>query len=116
MPKTHLTLLALIAALIAAGWVGSTYYSAFAYYERIQPGMTRMEVERLLGHSGREVRESELERRVDWDLPVNHPERVKPVISGERYFRWYKGSGYIIVSLRGDVVSEKWYWEPDPDR
>jgi hypothetical protein len=111
MTKVRLVVLALIVALIGGGWVGSTYYSAFAYYERIQTGMTLDEVERVLGHPGREVRESELERTVDWNLPVGHPRRVKPVISGEHYFRWEKGSGYIIVSLRGGVVAEKWYWE-----
>ena len=87
-----------------------------AYYQRIQPGMNLNEVERLLGHPGREVRESELARAVDRSLPVGHPQRVKPVISGERYVRWEKGSGYIIVSLRGEVIAEKWYWEPGPDR
>jgi hypothetical protein len=113
MTKVRLVVLALIIALIVGGWVGSNYYSAFAYYERIQPGMTLSAVERLLGHPGREVRESELERTVDWNLPVGHPRRVKPVISGERYVRWEQGSGYIIVSLRGGAVAEKWYWESD---
>jgi hypothetical protein len=116
MKKARLVVLVLIAALIVAGWVGSTYYSAFAYYQRIQPGMNLNEVERLLGHPGREVRESELARAVDRSLPVGHPQRVKPVISGERYVRWEKGSGYIIVSLRGEAIAEKWYWEPGPDR
>jgi hypothetical protein len=113
MRKAKLVLLALIAALIVGGWVGSNYYSAFAYYERIQPGMTLNAVERLLGHPGKEVPESALETVVDRSVPVGHPRRVKPVISGERYLRWDRGSGYIIVGLRGGVVAEKWYWESE---
>jgi hypothetical protein len=116
MQKARLVLLTLIAALVAGGWVGSTYYSAFAYYKRIQPGMTLNEVERLLGQPGREVSESELEQALDWNIAVRQARRVRHVDPGERYFRWEKGSGYIIVSVRGDVVTEKWYWEPDPER
>jgi hypothetical protein len=116
MPKARLAILALIAALIVGGWVGSTYYSAFAYYQRVQPGMTLGEVERLLGRPGTEVPESALETVVDRNVPAGHPRRDRPVISGERYLRWDQGSGYIFISLRGDRVAEKWYWEPGPDR
>ena len=37
---------------------------------------------------------------------------VKPVITGEKFYRWKDGARYILVSLRDGVVFEKSYWEP----
>ena len=74
--------------------------------------MTLAEVEHLLGSPGTEVTEQQLPHIVDWDVPIDHPRRVKPAISGERYFKWVEGTSYIIVSMNSEIVAEKWYWEP----
>ncbi len=114
MRKGCLAALALFAALIvvAVFWFNRTGTFSHANYERIRPGMTPAEVERLLGGHGTEVPESQLPGIVDREVPVDHPKRVKPVVSGERYLRLEQGGSEIIVSLRGNVVAEKWYWEP----
>jgi hypothetical protein len=111
MRKAEVVLLALIAALIVLGLVGFNRPSATI--NRIHPGMTLAEVEQVMGHPGTEIPESAVETVVDRSVPAGNPRRVRPVISGERYFRWYQGSGQIIVSLRGELVAEKWYYESD---
>ncbi|WP_171469925.1 hypothetical protein [Frigoriglobus tundricola] len=83
-----------------------------ANYERIRPGMNLAQVERLLGGPGTEALEKHLPGVVDWDVPVDHPKRVKAVVSGEQYFCWDDRGTEIIISLRAGVVSEKWYYEP----
>jgi hypothetical protein len=100
------------AVMVAVAWFTRVGTVSYANYERIQPGMSLAEVDRLVGAPGTEIPETELPGVVDWSVPVDHPKRVKAVVSGERYFRWEDGSGpEIIISLRGGVVAEKWYWE-----
>jgi hypothetical protein len=74
--------------------------------------MSLERVETLLGHSGQEISERELPKVVDWSVPVDSPKRVKPVVNGDRFFRWEQGACYILVSLKDGVVFEKHYWEP----
>lgn len=114
MRKGCLACLAVFAVLITAVtcWSNRTGIFSEANYERIRPGMTLAEVEHLLGGPGVEVSEPELPRTVDRTVPVDHPRRQKPVVSGDRYIQWKERYSFIIVSLRGDVVAEKWYWEP----
>lgn len=81
-------------------------------YDRIRPGMTLDRVESLLGSRGRMVGEESLPRIVDRSQPVDSPRRIKAVISGERYYRWDNDATYILVSLKGGVVHEKWFWTP----
>src|SRR4051812_8359642 len=94
--------LVMVAALILAAylWFNRTATFSYANYKRILPGMPLAEVDRLLGGPGVEVDESRLPGIVDWDVPVDHPKRIKPVVTGHRYFRWEQGSSYILVSLR----------------
>jgi hypothetical protein len=115
MRKVCLATLALfaVAVLVAVLWFTRTGTFSQANYERIRPGMSLAEVERLLGGPGTETLEGHLPGVVDWSVPVDHPKRVKAVVSGEQYLRWEDGHGSeVIISLRGGVVAEKWYWEP----
>jgi len=68
-------------------------------FQRIEVGMTIAEVETLLGSAGAEV---------SWPPMLNQ----KSVISGQRYFRWDSGINAIYVSVRNDVVAEKYYFAP----
>lgn len=100
------------ASIAATFWFDRIGTFSHTNYERIRPGMTVAEVERLLGAPGAEVRERELPGVVNWDVPVDHPKRIKAVVTGERCLRWERGDSYIVVSLRREKVAEKWYWEP----
>jgi hypothetical protein len=92
---------AVFAAVMGA--VATVRYSSgkFSYinYRRISKGMSIAEVDDLLGSTGKEVPAS---------LLLNQ----KPVVSGERYFRWDAGIRQVYVSLNNDVVAEKYYWSP----
>lgn len=102
-----------VAVLAAVVWFNREGTFSHANYERIRPGMSLADVERLVGAPGAETFEGQLPGVVDWSVPVDHPKRVKAVVAGEQYFRWDDGNGAeIIISLRGGVVAEKWYWEP----
>ncbi len=97
--------------LVSVFWC---YHGQFSHcnFQKIAAGMTLREVEAILGSPGIEVRESELPGIVDWDAPVDSPKRIKPVIAGEKYYRWEDGARYILVSLNNGAVREKNYWEP----
>ena len=101
--------------MLLAAWFTRPGVVSWANYERIRPGMTVEEVERLMGSQGYEVSvENGLPQVVDHDVPFDHPKRLKPVVSGERCLSWGDAGTYrqVIVSLRDGVVAEKWYWEP----
>jgi hypothetical protein len=72
---------------------------SYCNYERIQVGMALGDVEAILGSPGTEIDE----------VPTT-PE--KPVVSGDRFFRWESNHTEIIVGIRDDRVCDKWYWEP----
>jgi len=93
-------------------WENRTGTFSYADFQRIQPGMHLKEIEDLLGGPGLEVNQSRVAGIVNWDAPIDSPERVKPVVSGDRIHRWEQGNRYILVSIKGGVVHEKWYWEP----
>jgi hypothetical protein len=62
------------------------------------------DVEAILGSPGREV---------DGDgVPTTSD--GKPVVSGDRFFRWERNHNHtkVIVGMRDDRVCDKWYWEP----
>jgi hypothetical protein len=105
-------ILFVIAAMALLLWSNRTGTFSYANFERISPGMSLVDVEDLLGSHGNEIPEPELPSIVDWGVPVGHPRRIKPVVTGDRYIRWVEGSSYIIISMRGGMVAEKWYWEP----
>ena len=77
--------------LAAVCWFTRTGTCSYLNYTRIHPGMPLSEVERLLGSPGTEIPESQLPGIVDWEVPVDHPKRVKAVVSGERYYVWNQG-------------------------
>jgi hypothetical protein len=100
-------------SLSAVAWLNRTGIFSLANYQRIPPGMTLPEVERLLGGRGTEKFEGELPETVDPRVPIGSPNRMRAVVVGDHYLRWDNGNGAeIIVSLRRGVVSEKWYWAP----
>lgn len=105
--------LAVLAAVVRFNREGTISH---VNYERILRGMSLAEVERLMGTPGTETFEDRLPGVVDWDVPVDHPRRIKAVVSGERYFQWgemHVDNGVmIVVSFRDGVVAEKWYYEP----
>lgn len=82
-------------------------------YERIQVGMSLVEVEALLGGTGEEIRRETLPGSPDYNEPVLS-KRVKPVVTGDKFFRWYESpiGKKVIVGLKDDKVCDKWYWEP----
>jgi len=115
MRKEWLAALAVFAIVVLTTvvWLDRPSTFSHANCERICPGMGLADVQRLLGSPGTETFESCLPGVVDWNVPVTHPKRVKPVVSGEQYFRWDDAEGAkIIISLRDGVVAEKWYWKP----
>ncbi len=81
-------------------------------FERIDAGMKLSDVELLLGAAGVEIRADQLPGIVDWSVPVDSPKRIKVAIAGEKFYRWEDGARHILISLKADVVHEKWYWEP----
>jgi hypothetical protein len=114
MRKWCLAVLLLLTVLIVAVvlWTARTGTVSVFNYDRIRPGMSIAEVDMLLGGPGIEISESQLPGIVDRSVPVDHPKRVKPVVTGERYIRWEHGHSYVVVSLRGKFVAEKWYYVP----
>lgn len=100
--------------LLLAGWLNRPGTVSWVNYGRIQPGMTVEEVERLLGGTGYEVTvKNGLPQVVDDDVPLDHPKRIKPVVSGERCLSWGDAGTerQIVISLRIGVVVEKWFRE-----
>jgi hypothetical protein len=66
----------------------------------------------ILGGAGKELIESELPHVADARVPNG----LRPVVAGEKYFRWgasasFLGS-YLVVSFEDGVVKERYYWEP----
>ena len=104
--------LAVGGCLSLVAWLDRIGMSSYANYERIQPGMTLSEVEKLLGGPGTEKLQNQLPQVVDWTVPLGSPNRLKTVVSGDQYFRWKNDDEEAIVSLRRGVVSEKWYYKP----
>ena len=110
VPAVLVLLVLLVVAAVL--WFNCTGTFSHVNFERIRPGMSLAEAERILGSPGVEIHESELPHIVDWSVPVEDPKRIRPVVAGEKYVRWELHDSKIIVSLRGGVVAEKWYWEP----
>lgn len=108
-----LVVLVLGGGLLLVAWLNRPGTVAWVNYERIRPGMSVEQVELLLGRPGAEIGERELPGVVDHEVPLDHPKRVKPVISGERYLKWNERENdrTVIVSLKDGVVAEKWFWE-----
>jgi len=97
-------------AVVSAGWLWFGRAGSFSRwnYERIHPGMSLAEVEQLLGEPGESVEEQYVPHVVDRSV---EPRREKPVIRGEQYFQWRKGSLCIIIGLEDGVVAEKYFNE-----
>jgi hypothetical protein len=80
-------------------------------------GMTLEEVEALLG-LGEEIEEMYAPHVVDWTQPLDSPKRLRPVVCGEKIYRWTDspndgfGDRKVLISFVGGRVKEKWYWEP----
>jgi hypothetical protein len=79
---------------------------------KIKQGMTLEEVNSLLGMAGKRIDESNVPRVVDDRVPLDDPKRLKPVVSGESFYRWESNGTWIIVSLKNGVVYEKDFYEP----
>ena len=111
---TMLTICLVVIAAVQRHHVESQRVGVFSYenYQRIQIGMTREQVESLLGVPGEEIGESELPEVVDWTQPVDSQRRLKRVVSGQEFFRWRDDSRKIFVGLQDGSVLEKWHWEP----
>jgi hypothetical protein len=81
--------------------------------EKIRSGMRLEEVQALLGNLGEKIAESPLPEIVDGDVPVDSPGRIKPVVSGEHFYKWEAdGGAYFIVSLKHGVVHRTFFYEP----
>jgi hypothetical protein len=81
--------------------------------ERVRPGMRLEAASAALGGAGRKLQEWELPETVDDNRPVGLPGRLKPVVSGDEYYRWETdGGAYLVVSLKNGVVREKFFYEP----
>jgi hypothetical protein len=79
--------------------------------ETIRPGMTLEHVNSLLGMDGVEVTGSPIIN--DSAEPYDSPRRIRPAVSGESYYEWRVEDGsYLIVSLRGGAVAEKFLFLP----
>jgi hypothetical protein len=110
--------LLVLAVSLSVPWFDPTGKFSRGNYLRIQAGMSLEEVESLLGGPGKEITEAEVTQVVDWDVPVDSPRRLKPVISGERLYKWREhpeipfGGSYILISVVGGKVKEKFFWEP----
>ena len=106
----------------------STHYSN---YQRIQEGMTLEEVQTILG-PGTEIDLNEVPGIVVAENPAeelaflqkarregttptsrSYPTRVKPVVEGDRVFRWIdeKTQERILVAFRNGKVCEKRFWD-----
>jgi hypothetical protein len=64
------------------GWVG------YVNYLRVVPEMSQRQVEHILGGPGIELEINHVTRVVDFNVPLDSPNRQKPVIDGDQYFRW----------------------------
>jgi hypothetical protein len=131
-----LTLLTIgaVAVLFICIWTDSPYQKG---YKSIQPGMSREEVEALLG-PGTEVKQSEVPQirvLVNPDDAVkiaekdeqdrragrpprtvrdpSYPTRSKHVVEGDQILHWHNETGEeIYVAFEDGRVREKWYWRP----
>jgi hypothetical protein len=111
-----LVMLATILAWVAVQARGF-YYRPAAVLERnsrkIHPGMRFEEVCVVLGDAGRTIRDSQLPRTHDPDVPPGSPGRLKDVVSGESFYHWEAdGGAYLIVSFKQGVVHESFFYEP----
>jgi hypothetical protein len=97
-------------AMVSAGWLwfGTSGTFSRLNYERIQPGMSLAQIEQLLGEPGESLEEQYVTHVVDRS---DEQRREKPVIHGEKYYRWRKKALCIIVSFENEVVAEKYFNE-----
>jgi hypothetical protein len=131
---TLLTIGAVVAVLFICIWTDSPYQKG---YKSIQPGMSRDEVEELLG-PGTEVKQSEVpqthaainpedvlaaaekdkeDRRSGRPLRTtrdrSYPTRLKHMVEGDQILHWHNETGEeIYVAFEDGKVREKWYWRP----
>ena len=102
--------LSFAAWLIFAVWAYEHRPAAvFAHnFTRIEQGMKLEQVNSLLAMDGIEIKASEVPIIDDPKEPNDSPRRLRPAVSGERYYEWRtKDDSYILVSLQGGVVNEK---------
>jgi hypothetical protein len=67
--------------------------------------MKLAEVEALLGERGKEIAEESLPGSVDISVPVGSPGRLKPVVSGDKFYQWRKDdNSFILVGLKDGFV------------
>jgi ABC-type phosphate transport system auxiliary subunit len=88
-------LVTIVAWLAVQGW--AFHYRPAAVLERlsekIRPGMRLEEVRVVLAGAGRTIRDSELPRTHDRDVPLGSPGRLKDVVSGGNSYKWEAEGG-----------------------
>lgn len=107
-------LTAVILLLVAAGALTAWWYwpgcFSHANYDRIQSGMSREQVAKLLGSPGEETK----------SIPGHPPYVQKPgyppgwtgVVWGDTFIHWQDGYRDIYVGFVEGRVASKWYYEP----
>lgn len=104
--------LAAVAALTLVVWRDREQAGEVSYrnYERISVGMTREQVEALLGSAGEEV------KTIPQFPAYIHPPDVPPgwtgVVWGDTFVRWQSGDRDIHIGFSEGRVTSKHYWEP----
>ena len=76
----------------------------------VKIGMNRQEVESILGPG---VKIEGVPSTPDFDKPIDSPERIRPVVTGDEFLEWQGpvNGQKIIVGFRKGKVCDKWYWE-----
>jgi hypothetical protein len=92
---------------------------SYANYLRIQEGMNVVEVQALLGSPGKEIPKTHVPHIVDWNAPLDSPERVKPEIRGDKFYKWQENPDswvgpYVVIGVVQGKVQEKTGWWPSP--
>lgn len=117
---TKKALFALAGFLVAGSilWLFLTHCpvgeATYCNYKKIKIGMSLTDVESFLG-PGEEIEPAVVPKYTDFSED-DPKKRLKPVVTGDIYYRWFVGSPYmgtrIIVGLERGRVSSKNYREP----
>lgn len=100
----------LIALGALAAWVYWPGCFSNANYERIQVGMSREQVAKLLGSPGEETKS--IRGYPSYVHLPGAPPGWRGVVWGDTFLRWQDGDREIYVGFSEAQVTNKHYWEP----